>query len=422
MEPSEVGAALWRQRLLVLVVFVVTGLAVAVGVHLAPKTYVAEASVSAVAGPNAADDSSDLDAQRGTVASLADSRAVVLEVQSRIDASRTYDELRREISATWQPGTTLVTVTVHDRDGRVAADIANQVASALGENDPSGGALYYTVTDPARPPATYASPDLLVAAGVGFVVALVVAICVALLRDRRTNTVRSGAQVETAIGSPLLAHLPVPRHDDLPALEPGTPAADLFRRLRIAVEAEASADPTSVLVITGTGPGDVNAWLAANLAVSLAHTGRRTLLVDARLAGAPPVEHGPGTPGLADVLRGTRVDHAVSPGPVEHLEVMPAGAVGRQDHRAGDELLESGFGDFARTAVRDVDVMVVIAPSLHVSDDAVVLGASGSTVLVVTEGSVRPAELDRLARRLASSGTRLLGAVLVGRRGERGVS
>src|SRR3954453_6249774 len=121
MDVRDVGVALWRQKPLVVLILVVTGAAVAVGLVLAPKSYTATATVSAARSPSASS-SDDADAWRETLAAVANTRAVVDEVRSRLRARRDADELRRSIQVHWVRGTTLLEVTVVDRAPETAAE------------------------------------------------------------------------------------------------------------------------------------------------------------------------------------------------------------------------------------------------------------------------------------------------------------
>ncbi|WP_300460679.1 hypothetical protein, partial [uncultured Nocardioides sp.] len=240
------------------------------------------------------------------------------------------------------------------------------------------------------------------------------AVSAALVRDRRTYTVSSAATVEEVIDLPVLAHIQPPREPGLLAMYAGTPDADVFRRLRISIEAEASDEPASLVVVTGVGDGDLNAWLAANLAISTAQVGRRTLLVDARMGAGAARQTGtePGTPGLYEVLRGTPLVRALSPGPVHGLDVLPSGSWGAESHA---QLLETSFASMAEEAQEHFDVVVVIASPTTVNDDAVTMGARGAVVLAVPEGALSPEQLRRTSYRIGAVGARLLGTVLVGR-------
>ena len=412
MEGRHVGAVLWRQWAVALLVTALTAAAVAVGVSVAPKTYTATAEMSALSAEQVGGD--DQDSLRSTLGELANSRQVVADVEEELGGERSTDELRRAISGRWVQGTVLVELTADDRDPEMAARIANLTYAALTRNDPSRGGLRFSLSNPANPPATYSSPDLLTALLVGTVVSLVLGLAAALVRDRRTFRVSSAADLESVAAAPVLAHVHPPREPSLLAMYAGTPDADVFRRLRISIEAEASEEPASLLVVTGVGDADLNAWLAANLAISTAQVGRRTLLVDARMGAGAARQTGtePGTPGLYEVLRGTPLVRALSPGPVQGLDVLPSGAWGAESHA---QLLETSFASMAEDASEHFDVVVVIASPATVNDDAVTMGARGAVVLAVPEGALTPEQLRRTTYRIGAVGARLLGTVLVGR-------
>ncbi|WP_244929168.1 Wzz/FepE/Etk N-terminal domain-containing protein [Nocardioides sp. W7] len=413
MNLSEFGATVWRHKLLVLLVLLVTGGAATVGLWAAPRTYTATATVAAVEDPANPVGVEDPDSLRGTIAELANARDVVDDVRSQLSVERSTEELRREITGQWVEGTILVRVTVQDEDPQIAAEIANLVADALPYYDPTSGSFLVTVSNPAVAPRTFSSPDLLLGAGIAGVLGLVLAIGAALLRDRRTATVADQREAEAAAGVPVLAKVARPRDStSLPSLYPGTAAAGAFHRLRIALEAEASAESVDLLVVAGVTQDDASVWLGANLAVSLAVAGRQVLLVDGRLGTqhGRPIATAPGTAGLYDVLTGADLSDGLSEGPVEGLRVLPAGEWGGEPT---ERLLETRFAAVMREATRRFDVVVVLAPALDVCDDARVMAAGGSMVLTVPSGAVSPEQLHRAAERVRSVGVRLLGTVLL---------
>jgi len=421
MDVRDVGVALWRQRPLVVLILVITGVAVAVGVMLAPKSYAATATVSATERPGAAG-SDDPDALRATLAELANAGAVVAEVDDRLRADRDVDQLRRSIQGHWIRGTILVDITVEDRDPDTAATIANTVADVLVDGEVTGEVagptlddLVLTTSDTAEPPATFSRPDRGLAIAIGLLFAIGLATVAAVLRDRRTHTIKDAAGVEEAATAPLLAHLAPPGDlTVMPALSPGTADADLFRHLRIALESSVQAGGTPRVVVAGITDNDVNVWLAANIAISLAGIGRRVLLVDGRMGErfGTPVEQAPDTPGLYDVLLGADLDTAMSPGPIDLLQVLPAGTWGDEPI---PELLAQRFPAVMEAAEAEFDHVVVLGPPLEICDDSRVMAIDCSMVLAIVEASVSAAALRAHADRARAVGARLLGVVLVGR-------
>jgi polysaccharide biosynthesis transport protein len=418
MDVRDVGGALWRQRLLVLLVLVISGAAVSAGLWLAPKSYTATATVAADKNPAVDTDAEELDELRATIGALATSRAVVLAVQAGLEVERSLAELVDAIEGEWVEGTILVRITAEDSDPEVAADIANLAAGALPDLAATRDAFDFETTSPAEPPRTFASPDLRLVVGVAVIGGVLLAVTAAVLRDRRVTTVDDAAAAEEAATAPLLAHLPPPRDPtSMPTLQPGTAAADRFRHIRMALEADASAGGSSKVVVAGVTGGDATVWLAANVAIALASVGRRVLLVDGRMGErfGRPVEEEPDTPGLYDVLSGVPLESAVSPGPVELLSVLPSGNWGEEPVAA---LLQNRFDAVMDRAAQDYDVLIVLAPPLDAGDDARVMAAGGALLLAVPQGGVSSTRLRTHADRVRSIGARLLGVVLIGRRAE----
>lgn len=401
--------------------FVVTGVALAIGIALAPKTYTATAVVSATQDPaaNSTLAADDVDSLRGTMGELANSRAVVQQVQSGLSVDRSIDDLRRSIEGTAVRGTVLLEVEARDSDPDVAAEIANLAAQALQLYTPGEQVFQYSITSPAQPPVTYSDPNLLIAGAAGLVVAAVLSCLCAVARDQRRSTVDHGRIAEEAADAPLLAHVSPPRDlTALPALHPGTAAADVFRHLRLALEIEGSKDPVDVVVVAGIGGGEINVWLGANLAISLASVGRRVLLVDGRLdsrSGHLDNDES-GRTGLFEVLDGAPLDDALIDGPVEGLRVLPAG---NGQGRSAEVLIETKWGKVLADARTLADVVIVLAPPMDVCDDARVMAAGGALVMAVPEGRVSVAALRVHSDRVRSVGARLLGLVLVGHRADR---
>jgi capsular polysaccharide biosynthesis protein len=418
MDVRDIGVALWRQKLLVLVLLLACGAAVAGGLWVAPKTYQTTATLEAMKDPASTADSAALDAARRDLAQAAESPEVLAVVRQRISGARSAGELAEAVEATWEPGRAYVEVTVRDSDRVLAARIANAVALALTGLSAAAGTLAVSEAERAATPRTFVDPPLGPVVGIGLGAGLLLAVFVALARDRRTETVEDANDVESAAVAPLLAHLTAPADlTTMPAMQPGSAEADMFRHLRLALEAETSSGPSKKVVVAGLSTGEVDVWLGANAAISLAHVGRRVLLVDGRMGDrfGRPVQPEPDTLGLYDVLMGADLDRAVSPGPVELLSVLPAGTWGAD---APDALLEHAFDGVMAEAAARFDVVVVLAPPLDVADDARLMAVAGSLLLAVPEGGVSTSMLRTYATRVRTAGGRILGVVLIGRRSE----
>lgn len=393
--------------------------AVTIGLYYAPRSYTASATVSAATRVDATAAESDLESLRATLGELVDSSDVLEDVQNLLPVERSVDQLRREVTGEWVQGTILVKITVEDRNPVVAAEIANAIAMVLPLHDPSSSSFFFTTSDPAEPADSFSSPNLPLVIGVATLLGLVLATIAAVVRDRLRRRVTNRLALSDALSAPVLATIAPPRDEtSLPALYPGTDASNVFRELRLALEAVATDDPVHKIVVTGVVPGDVNVWLGANLAIALAQVDRRVLLIDGRMGDqhGRPIEAAPNTPGLFDVLQGERLLQAVSQGPVERLAVLPAGDSGGAPT---ERMIESRFGTVTAEAVDQFDVVIVLAPALSEGQDAVVMAVDGSLLLAIPSGKVTEATLREHTMHLRSVGVRLIGSVLLDHRGRR---
>lgn len=420
MDVREIGAALWRQRLLVVVMLVLGGAVVAGGLWLAPKTYESVAGLEAVKDPSSQVSAAQVDAARRELAELASSPAVLAVVRDRLGVGAPARVLAQQVQGAWTPGRERIEISVRDEDRQMAARLANAVAARVAASSSSsdGGPVTVTVSERATVPGMFVDPPLTSVLVGGLGASLLLALGVALLRDWRTETVDDADDVENAAVAPLLAHLTAPPDLTLmPALHHGSAEADMFRHLRLALEAETSGGPSKKVVVAGVGTGELGVWLGANAAISLAHVGCRVLLVDGRMGDrfGTPAEPAPDTPGLHGVLLGADLDRAVSPGPVELLSVLPAGSWADDDP---DTLLGQSFDRVMAEASEQFDVVVVLAPPLDLADDARQMAVGGSLLLAVAEGRVSSSALRSHASRIRSAGGRILGVVLIGRRSE----
>ena len=418
MDVRDLGVALWRQRLLVVVIVLACGAAVAGGLWLSPKTYAATAVIDAPKDAASPADAAALDRARRDLAATADSPALLVAVRQRLGLEHTVAQLADAVEATWQPGRTSVEITVRDPDRVLAARIATAVAVRLAALPSLDNVVTVTVSGRATTPRTFVDPPLAWVLLLAVGGAVLLAFAIALARDRRTETVDDASDVESAAVAPLLAHLTAPADlTTMPALRPGSAEADMFRHLRLALEAETRSGPSKKIVVAGVSAGEVDVWLGANAAISLANVGRRVLLVDGRMGDryGRPAQPEPGTLGLYEVLMGADLDQAVSPGPVELLSVLPAGSW-TEDSPA--DLLEHAFDGVMAEAAARFDVVVVLAPPLDVADDARQMAVAGSLLLAVPEGGVSMSMLRSYTTRVRTAGGRILGVVLIGRREE----
>jgi capsular exopolysaccharide synthesis family protein len=174
-------------------------------------------------------------------------------------------------------------------------------------------------------------------------------------------------------------------------LAPRDPASEAYRALRTNITFAGSGKPPQVLVMTSAMPGDGKSTSAANLAITLAMQGTKTLLIDTdlRLGLLNEVFAVRSDPGLSHVLLGkatfedavTTIEGIDSQVPLHFLAtgVFPPNPA---------ELLGSPAMAALMTRLREqYDTIILDAPPVNlVTDAAVVSQIADSTIMVVRSG------------------------------------
>jgi non-specific protein-tyrosine kinase len=196
--------------------------------------------------------------------------------------------------------------------------------------------------------------------------------------------------------------------------DPRSPAAEAYRTLRANLTFAALDDPIETLVVTTAAPDNEKGKVLANLAVALAQSERRTILVEADLRR--PVLHEifrvAGEPGLTTMIvdESTLNDPPLQETGVQNLWLLPSGP---QPPNPTD-LLGSRRMEQAIAALKGrADMVIFDAPPVVSVTDAVVLGTKvDGVLLVVSAGRTRREHTQRAKELLERGHIRIVGTVL----------
>lgn len=196
-----------------------------------------------------------------------------------------------------------------------------------------------------------------------------------------------------------------------------TPRADVaeaLRTIRAGIILSSADNPPKVLMVTSVAKGDGKTTLAANLAVSLAEAGHRTLLMDVDLRQgriASLFNLSAHSAGLVDYLTGRAgVDEVITETDVPNLEVTPSGS--RPPNPA--ELVGSRkMEDFIRNLRDTYDYIILDSPPvLPVADALMLTRITDATLLVIRSNATDRTQAREARTRLMRVRARILGVVL----------
>ena len=249
---------------------------------------------------------------------------------------------------------------------------------------------------------------------VAFMGSLLLGIGLAVLLDRLDHRFRYPEQASEELGLTILGAVPNIRRVEASRRhhEEAAQVVESFRTVRLNLH---NAFPGGRVEVTVSSPGvgDGKSLVCANLALSFAEAGFRTLLIDGdiRRGELHKAFNTTRRPGLVDHLLGeARVDEILRQGTHERLTLIPCGT---RRHR-GPELLMSPALPKLLAALRGrFDAIIMDSPPLGAGVDAYVLSAAiGSMVLVLRSGEtdrkMANAKLELMDRMPVS----ILGAVL----------
>ena len=195
----------------------------------------------------------------------------------------------------------------------------------------------------------------------------------------------------------------------------GAPANFLesIRSVRTSLVFSSAEEGCRMVLVTSTAPSEGKSCVSANVAMSLAHLGMRTLLVDADLRR--PQQHlhfgQEAEPGLSNLIVSEAKESAViRKTRVPRLSLMPSGATPPNP----SELLGSGrFARLLESIGEQFDWIVFDSPPvLPIADALVAAKVVGNVLFVVgTDSTSRRVARDAVEQ-LSQSGAHVVGAVL----------
>ena len=279
---------------------------------------------------------------------------------------------------------------------------------------------YLTIIEPAQLPTSPVSPNVamnvLIAAAVGFALAL----GAALLLEYIDDTIKSTDDLTISLGLTALGS--VNRIDGryykdklIASHDPFSPTAESYRMLRTNLQFMTIDQSVQSMMITSPNPDEGKSTTAANLGVIMAQADLKTVLVDADLRR--PTLHKTfqvsNLEGLTDLLRVQGVvdinDHLKSTG-IENLQVITSGPL---PPNPSEMLSSQRMINLLQELKEIADVIIFDSPPVLAVTDATVLSRQVDGVILVTQARrTRRGATRQAIERLEHVGGRILGSVL----------
>jgi capsular exopolysaccharide synthesis family protein len=234
---------------------------------------------------------------------------------------------------------------------------------------------------------------------IGALGGLVVGIGILLLINQLDDRVRSFSEMQATFDHPIIGHVPRSPITDKPLISEDDDRHMLLESLRnirssIFFMPHTGHKPKTLL-ITSSIPNEGKSTVSSNLAITMAMSGAKTLLIDAdmRRGSLHASFETPSTPGLADFLTETaQLKEAIFPTKIKNLSIMSRG---RGTNAANDLLLGKQTDTLIKKLYPEYDYIILDSAPVLAADDTSNLAPKVDGVIFVLRASFTPARLAR---------------------------
>lgn len=281
-------------------------------------------------------------------------------------------------------------------------------------------AIDVSISQRATYPLERSSPSIFLLP-VGVFLAALLSGGIAIGLEMMDDSVRTSQDIVKHLGVALLGLIPhtddeevdIDRVESAVRDAPQSMLAEVFRRIRTAIQYTAPPDRQRTLLVTSPTPEDGKTTVACNLAMAMAQGGRHVLLVDAnfRRPGIAKIFDQHNAAGLSNVLAGdgTLASHIIQTD-VPLLDVLEAGP-------CPDNPVELLGGERVREFLAEAmsmydQIVLDTAPVLLATDTLVLSTAVDGVVMVVRANRNSRGVVRRACTLLGEVGAHVFGAVL----------
>ncbi len=276
-----------------------------------------------------------------------------------------------------------------------------------------------TVLAPAAEPTYPVGPNVPLNVLLAGLVGLMLGAGVAFLIEYLDDTIKTADDAQQVLNLSTLgaiARIPGVRQfpDHLITLKhPRSPISEAYRVLRTNLRFSGIGNPGGSLLVTSANPAEGKTTTAANLAVTLAQSGKRVILVDSDLRRPALNKYFdlPNDVGLSSLFldEAPALDEAILPTQVEGLSLVPSGPLPPNPA----EILDSRRMDAVLDDLRArADLVIFDSPPVLVVADASILGSRCSgAILVIETGRTRSEAASRAVETLLQTNVKIFGVV-----------
>jgi capsular exopolysaccharide synthesis family protein len=362
------------------------------------------------------------------------SRMVAERIQQKLGVS--IGKFQSNVDVQTVKDSRLFKISYEDPNPKLAADVVNDLAQVIVQMASDIIQVKNVkVIDTAKVPTTPVKPNKKMNVGVAGILGLLLGVSLIFILEFIDHTFKKPEDVEKQLGLNVIGTVPQfeggkrgkKKAKDEKELEqqylknlitnnePKAPASEAFRELRTNLQYASVDKEIKAIVITSPSLGDGKTVTAVNLAVAIAQSGKKVLIIDADLR-KPKVHHYFGIKngdGLTNILTGDRdikkIKIAVKDN-IPNLYIITSGPIPPNPSEILSsnkmlQLLEQIKGEY--------DVVILDTPPIgQVTDAAILAGITDGALLVLSSGYTRIEMAKRAKKALEGVNTNIIGTVL----------
>ncbi len=262
-----------------------------------------------------------------------------------------------------------------------------------------------SVIEPAYLPIDPSKPRVALNLVLGMVVGLISGLALALLVENLDTRLYTSEEIEKFTQMPTIGKIPSAKDElHIARLNNGHyPQLEAFRRLRTNILTATKQEASQVVLLTSAQRGEGKSTVSANLAVTIAQSGRKVILVDCdmRLPTVHKVFDLPNKRGLTSVLtEEVELDEAILYSTFPRLHILTSGPLPPNP----TELLGSPqMVALVERMTEEFDFVLLDTPALLSVADAAVLAPIADTIIwVISRAQTRRNDIETVRRQLSN--------------------
>jgi len=349
------------------------------------------------------------------------SREQMAELEAQRDK---YSDRFRDLPATEVKAVQL------QRDAKVAEDIyvllLNRVQELSVQRVGTGGNVH--IVDEALRPGTPVKPKKVLILSAAVILGLIAGTAFVFLRRNMLKGIDDPERVERTFHMPIYVLVPLSAEQALlensferggnllrsvlADAKPKDVCIESLRSLRTSMQFTMLDARNRIVMLTGPMPGVGKSFLTVNLAVLLAHSGKRVLMIDGdmRRGALERYVGGAQDNGLSELLSGQiSLEEAIRATSVDGLSFI---SCGRRPPNPSELLMSPRLPQYLEGLARRYDVVLIDTPPvLAVTDASIIGGYAGSTFFVIRSGVHSEGEIADSLKRLKAAGVHVQGGI-----------